>query len=262
MVGKFIFSLFLALGFLITEVQASTQIEQARAEYTGSFERYRQAYNLFQINKSQFETIPTFAHEEALVRAAKTMLVTRATVWRAYFNALTIDVADVGGIDAGVQTDLQNQLHVRQQQLTDHESQISQVATRSGLLQLAREINGKQADYGVTAYVTLGQIRKARLFYALSEALVFANGLEQRIKVQVRDPQLQAAKLRGLTEVQTSLAQAITSVGGETIKLEDYTVAYKPDKRYEKTVGNLQPLYEQLVHDFSLLDELAKGIEW
>jgi hypothetical protein len=168
----------------------------------------------------------------------------------------------VPGLDDSVRATLLGQLDEAQQFLTANQGVVTLTASRSGLLTLAQEVNQKDSSNHVLAYTTLGLLHKARLYHAIAQTLEFANGLEQRVQVQVRDETTRTARLRGIAETKVVLTDALEKVGGETITTENYTVAYRPQRQFEKTVGNLKPHYDQLSQAYALLTELSTGIEW
>ncbi len=244
------------------DVMATTAVDQAREQYRREFEVYRQNDASFTVKKGQYDSSPTFAHEQELIEAARTMLLARAQLWWSYWQALKVEVAEVPGLDETVRGKLISQLDESQRFLDDNKSVVAVNASRSGLLTLAQEVNRQDSKNHVLAYSTLGLIHKARLYYALAQTLEFATQLEQRVEQQIRDEALRDARVRGIAETKMLLMQALERVGGEVITTEDYSTAYRPQRQFEKTVGNLNPSYDQLKQSFALLTELAKGIEW
>lgn len=242
------------------QVSATTErYQQAVADYNFQLDQYRSSYNDFRLKREQFNNIDSFANQEALVAASKSMLTLRAKVWQTYWQALWTDVTDTEGMDGTIRSKLTEEIEGYRRELATHEATLSASVARDELLEAGEWLNDQDKNYQNTLYKTALEIRIARFHWALLQLEAFVPILRNNVEIQIRDTSVKNQKLRGLDEVE----QLLTSSREQYSKIIEAYYKREEIRDYknssEEIVKNLSGAFEPLRRAQQLVSEIAKG---
>jgi len=257
-------SLGILLGGLLVvvfggSVKALTQIEQLRMDYDFQHEQYRAADNQFHLSKSQYDSNPTFAHEEELVTGAKQMLAQRAKLWWVYWQTEKSLMVSNRGIDEETKSDLIQKLEEMQQFSQSHQQTLTTVENRSQLLAEAKLFEAEHRyRLGVT-YYALNLWQRGKLNETEKELSGLGDRLLEAVSTQIKDENLKQVKIRGISGALSGLDYKEIATTGAL--WQKYLVGYQPEKVYEDEKALMTTRYQDQKKVFALLTELANGLE-
>jgi hypothetical protein len=254
LMGKF-------LAAIAMPVWATTALEQARNDFSYQYEQFRTSYSQYQLSVAQYQTSQTFAHEEEMLSAAKSMLQQRAQLWWTYFQALRTEVTETQGVPNGDRAQLGDTLQTAQSTIMAHKAALNTAISHQDLLTEANVLDDQAAHFQAVSYFTLSNLRQARLAYAATELGIYGENLRQAVRIQIKDEAVKAARLRGIDEAMQLINVSEASGSAQKKTLNDYVQTYQAQKLYSQIVDQLGPDYLRVVQCVQRLKELSTEIE-
>lgn len=242
-------------------VVASELLDKARSDYDFQLEKYRDEYRAFDLKKTQYQNLETFATLEELVSTAKAMLHRRDEVWYTFLQALRIEILETDGFDNTERADIAGQIEAEQGYIKDHQKLIENATTKEDLLPLAKEFNDKRIELETLSYEGMALVTHAKIKQSINLLTSFNDKIMKAAEVQIRDSTVRTSRIRGLEEMKRIIDLADSEL--EKVKKERFIFknAYSPKDTYEKAMEELVTVYTHVVRADKLAQELSKGIE-
>jgi hypothetical protein len=251
-------------GLLVVTGQArawSQQVQQRRNDFIYNLEQYRAAYTDFAVARSQYQTVPTFAHEEKLAAEAKKMLGARNRVWWTYMEALGQEVREMEYMAAEDRDFLTATISAQQHFLINHGESTAELAGRRPLLEAAGAVNAKKNLFAGIAFFAQSRLKQGYMEKAVLEIENYAGVLKEAVAVQERDETVKSIKLRGIEGVVDRAGKVREGLSKPQQPWISYARGYSGDGFVEDVVEAYRPLYREVAELYALLSELSLGLE-
>ena len=252
-----------ALGFMSAKpllAQLNVEVKLAKEEYLQSDSDYQTALAAFNVDKQQYDKIPTNANFEVVLKSFRALIAARTRVWWAFFQAMKIDLAQLPTLTPDKAASMAAVLNQSQEKLQAENNALEALDSREELAAATAELKELSLTYPNLYYPILVQVKIAKMKLAHQKLTEFMETLAELIPQQILLTQDKEQRLRGLSDTTLWLAQ----VGEDLTKIEaaaDAAQANQAYYLYDTSVKDMDQTYQQLLRAHTLLVELAAGLE-
>jgi len=252
----------LLLIYTVPRTNAQSLTQKAQEDYFFQLEKYRDEYKEYLIKKGEFENLDTFATQEALVAAAKTMLHRRAEVWWTFLQALRTEMVESEGFLGDDKEKITLELEEIQTSIRDHQELLEPITTRQELLAEATVFNKRNQELIGISHKTLSSLLLQKINLTILNMEEFNTTLKEAVTIQVRDPNDKEIRLRGVEEVTNLLNSCKTEIQEQYVELGWSSGEKRTSFAYDNVKRDLAPTYRKIERVNSLLNELSKGLDF
>lgn len=230
-------------------------------DYQRSFDAYRQAYSVFEVDQADYTKTQTFAAEEALINSAREMLLFRADSWLNYWKTLAARYATVASAADESRSNWKSFFEAENIWLTEHKTGLTQQKVRKGLLEETNKLNNLKEGYSIKAYQMNVEIISGKMKDAIIQVRKVNEVLLDKAKAQQMSPDQQETIIRGLTANIERLNQLEADAA---VVRQDFInqSGFADEGEFTSISQDFSPLYQQLRQLTSITRELAKDIQW
>jgi hypothetical protein len=244
----------------VAHAQISVEVKQAKEEFVKSGVDYQEALDTFNVDKQQYDQIPTNANMETLIAAFKKMVTARTRVWWTFFQGLKVDTSLSTTITAEKKQTITTAIDEQQNSLQDHITKLGTLTDREAILKEVADFKGKSDLFNQIYYPMLVQLKIAKMKRANQEMQNFQQQLATLIPEQIIISQDREQRLRGLADASAQLTQIQTEI--ETTEKEtDSAKQNQAYYLYDNAIKEMNVTYPKIIKTYNLLKELANGIE-
>jgi hypothetical protein len=221
---------------------------------------YRADYALFEVKRGAFTQTQTFAAEEALIEAARVMLLSRADVWTSYWQLLATRITNLPGMQAKYKDPILKDLESEIETIQAHKARLEAAETRAELLTEAQFMNIRLETYQALTFLIHTELVSNTLLHGAQSLLEFNDNVTTRVRQQQLTEGEKTTKLRGLAVSAERVDQLVSTLFSTRITLLEN--ASRVSESVSKITEAIGPLYPELQQQLQTTIELAKGVEW
>ena len=249
--------------WLVNGVKAELKgVERAESDYRFQLNEYQLTDNDYRLRLTQYSNLQTFATQEQLVTAAKSMLIARAMTWQTYLAVLELMLAD--RTDA-LGTDKQNaleSLRTWQALVSNHNKLIEPIIDKTLLLYEAQTLNEKSSELIGLSYQSLALVRVGQLIEVVEAQEKLLTEIEEVLPSQIIDEIIASTRQRGLSQIRLRLEAVSGRLNALTVQSRELKrESYDPVRRYQDLLKDTAVEHRELMQTRKLLQELSVGIE-
>lgn len=258
------FTKLVTCGLVGVIVSALTKVDVWAAEmddYQRSFDSYRAAYSVFEVNRADFNQSQTFAAEENLVNSAKNMLVFRADSWSDYWKLVYSRFTTVSSASDDVKANWKSFFDTQTAWLSNHKDAVMRQKTRDGLLEVAHQLDAQKESYLSQAFGLNVEVVSGRLADAINQVRELNQTLLKKASMQISDASKREAIITGLNSNLERLNQLEYDMA--VIKQDFVDESTFADTNRFSTIGeDFKPLYQRLTQLMAVTRELSGSVQW
>jgi hypothetical protein len=230
-------------------------------DYQRSFDAYRQSYSIYEVKRSDFVSSQTFASEEALLNAARDMLLLRSDSWSDYWKATSVFYRGVSSSTQPKKDEWNGFFETEINWLTAHKQALAGQRTRKSLSDEATLLNVKNQAYVSKAFEITIETIAGRMNDAIIQVRELNNTLLQKVKAQNIELIKQDLAIRGLEANLERLGQLEADLA--IIRQDFINQAGSANNEQFATINqDFMPLHQQLLQITSNTREVSKDIQW
>ncbi len=245
---------------------APVTFNQLQNDYRFQVEKYREAEEKFNFEKTEFHKLGTLASQEDALSAMKQLMTARAKTQAAYISLLQHLLLDSASLFSDIKSPTLDKLTLALAFLHNHDQEVPHLFEKENIIYASADFEEDiyqvhEAEYRALSLIAINRLQSSH--HQLSQAVT---QFESISLAGITDPSFKAATERGLKEVSQLLQESFQAIATalDTYHQYDQLKSGNLTKTsfahiHEQIIKDLIPAHSSLQTAINFLIELDKG---